>query len=237
MQRIIIEIPDNATPAQVASAALDAWGAKSGGGSDAWRDETGFPKVKLINGAHVMLQAPVNPEWEPSSAAQTFGRAPGTFVADPSSPPGARSRSGYPTVGGFIQFGDGSFRTEEDLAAWRGASAQQGNQGGIDAQQQATLQPGAVDILTLDDADLRFLGAFYNELVPTGLVGPVAIAHRLSHFMDYGASETNKHVAELPNMGEWDAAEAREIKNGKWDSNYRGPLRAVLAKHRGVDDI
>lgn len=130
------------------------------------------------------------------------------------------------------------FKTQAEADDWKARSdARERNLDGSDAANQATLRPGAVDILTLDDADLRFLGAFYNELVPTGLVGPVAIAQKLSHFMDYGASETNKHVVELPNMGEWDAAEAREIKNGKWDSNYRGRLREVLAKHRGRDDI
>lgn len=89
-----------------------------------------------------------------------------------------------------------------------------------------------VDIRTLNDADLRFFGAFYNEL--HGYLGPLANVQALSHFMDYGVSETNHKVDSLPGMAEWSLEDAKAIKAGQWDSNYHGPMRDLLSKHRGT---
>lgn len=203
-----IEIPDDISPANLAllEAVLASIGVPSSGGGDAsWRNETGFPKVKLINGAHVLLHAPVNPEWQPSSMAQTFGGQAGSYVADPSSPPGARSPSGFPTVGGFIQFGDGSFQTEAQLTAWRGASASQGNQGGIDAQQQATLQPWQVDVKAIPREQLEGLlvAIARNEVGLSAKYGPTKLLHELSAFMPNGITDDGTgHVVPPPSFPE-----------------------------------
>lgn len=179
-----ITIPDNATLSQALRIVADAMDGKSGGGSDDWRTETGFPKVKTINGATIMLYAPVNPEWEPSLAAKTFGQQ-GRHVDDPSLPPGARSPAGFPLYYNRIVFADESFANEAELTQWRGAVAAQGNQGGIDAQQQAELQPGAQDVRKFDIPQLEWVLQNINAVLGNhgSTHGPMTALHELSSFM------------------------------------------------------
>lgn len=59
-----------------------------------------YPKVVNVKGASIMLNAPVNPYWEPPMSAQVFGSY-GSHVSDPSNaPPGMpnRSPSGFPLI-------------------------------------------------------------------------------------------------------------------------------------------
>ncbi len=179
-----ITIPDNATLSQALRIVADALDGKSSGGSDAWRSETGFPKVKTINGATVMLYAPINPEWEPSTAAKTLGQQ-GSHVQDPSMPPGARSPSGFPLYYNRIMFADETFANEAELTDWRARVAAQGNQGGLDAQQQATLQPGAQDVRTMDVPQLEWVLQNINGVLSNhGTThGPMKALHELSALM------------------------------------------------------
>lgn len=186
MKKLTIEYNDDATPVEIMQAVLVALGSgKSGGGSDAWRSETGFPKAKVINGARVMMQAPTNPEWQPSSQAISLSSAPNTFVHDPSNPKGARSPAGFPTYSGRVMFADESFANDAELAAWREAVAQQGNQAGIDAIEQAKLLPGAVDVTTLPLSELEIvLADIVHVLANHGTThGPVRALHELSNLM------------------------------------------------------
>jgi hypothetical protein len=75
----------------------------------AWRSETGFPKIKSVNGAHFMLDEPLNPDWRPGPTDHVFGSG-SNYLADPSNGTGGafprRSPAGYPLVYGIE--GDGT---------------------------------------------------------------------------------------------------------------------------------
>lgn len=141
------------------------------------------PSLVLHKGVHFLLYAPVADDWEPSTAARTFGVNPAWSAGDPSMPKGARSPSGYPVYNGRIQFADESFADEAALAAWRGAVAGQGN-GSLDAQQQATLQPGQVDLKTLPRSQIEgVLAAIAQGENQSAKYGPTKLLHELSQLM------------------------------------------------------
>ena len=106
----------------------------------------------------------------------------------------------------------------ENLVAWGNAFAAKGE----------VLEPGQLDCRTFTTEDAMFFWRFGAEL--TAYVGPRAAENRLINGLDEGRMP----VPEFPNIGFVDQAQLR----GEWDwTNYRGPLRALLAKHRGVEDI
>lgn len=217
------QIPDSLVP--VVDALLASAGIKSSGPSEDWRYETGFPKEKTIKGAMILLQAPVNPEWEPSQYAKTFGQQ-GYRVVDPSMPPGARSPSGYPTYRGIIMFGDETFKNEDELAKWRGAVAAQGNQGDLDAQQQAVLQPWQIDVKKLDRAQLEDLlyklghgesQTVFRNFGPTKLIHPLSLFMSASGINDIGYMSTGVPNGMIvppegwPELGDMTVARAKEL--------------------------
>lgn len=96
------------------------------------------------------------------------------------------------------------------------------------AAKAEVLEPGQLDCRTFDTEDAMFFWRFGAEL--TAYVGPRAPENRLINALDAGALPD----PEFPRIDGVDQARLR----GGWDwSNYRGPLRAILAKHRGVADI
>lgn len=106
----------------------------------------------------------------------------------------------------------------QNLVAWGEAFAAKGE----------VLEPGQLDCRTFDTEDAMFFWLFGAEL--TQYVGPRAPENRLINGLDAGAV----NPVEFPNIGPVDQA----LLRGGWDwSNYRGPLRAILAQHRGVADI
>jgi hypothetical protein len=92
--------------------------------AESWRTETGFPKLKVFDGATLMLYSPINPAWKPSMAAQIFG-AQGAHVNDPSVPVGARSPMGFPMVRGSVLYGDSAFANDADVQKYMQAVAAQ----------------------------------------------------------------------------------------------------------------
>ena len=106
----------------------------------------------------------------------------------------------------------------QNLVAWGEAFAAKGE----------VLEPGQLDCRTFDTEDAMFFWRFGSEL--TAYVGPRAPENRLINGLDAGAV----NPAEFPKIGPVDQA----LLRGGWDwSGYRGPLREILAKHRGVADI
>jgi len=106
----------------------------------------------------------------------------------------------------------------QNLVAWGQAFAAKGE----------VLEPGQLDCRTFTTEDALFFWRFGAEV--TAYVGPRAPENRLINALDAGALPN----PEFPNVGAVDQAQLR----GGWDhSTYRGPLRAILAKHRGVDDL
>lgn len=122
-----------------------------------WRTETGFPKAKEIGGATFNLTAPINPMWRPSSSQQLMGQQ-GREVWDPGLPAGNRSPAGYPAHamdGTMIPFDDVVLANDEAVEIYLRRAGNQGNQGGLDAERQATLQHGQTDIKRLSRPELE----------------------------------------------------------------------------------
>lgn len=106
----------------------------------------------------------------------------------------------------------------QNLVAWGEAFAAKGE----------VLEMGQIDCRTFDTDDAMFFWRFGAEL--TAYVGPRAAENRLINGLDEGRMP----LPEFPNIGPVDQAALR----GAWDhSTYHGPLRAILAKHRGVADV
>lgn len=85
---------------------------------EAWRHETGFPKLVEIDGTTYWLKAPINPKWRPAVTDRVMGaqfvpkpanRLPGVaYLQDPSNAPDGyalRSAAGYPLT--YALQGDG----------------------------------------------------------------------------------------------------------------------------------
>ena len=106
----------------------------------------------------------------------------------------------------------------ENLVAWGQDFAARGE----------VLEPGQMDCRTFTTEDAYFFWRFSAEL--TRYVGPRAPENRLINGLDEGRMP----MVEFPGIGIIDQAQLR----GEWDwTSYRGPLRAILAAHRGVADI
>jgi len=76
-----------------------------------WRAETGFPKIKQVDGNQYLLFEPLNPDWKSSPTDRVFGGSgpSGPFLKDPSNGDATHSRrspAGYPLHYGIS--GDGS---------------------------------------------------------------------------------------------------------------------------------
>jgi len=90
------------------------------------------------------------------------------------------------------------------------------------------LEAGQIDCRTFNINDLYFFWVFGAEL--TAYVGPRAAENRMITYADVGAFPQG----EFPYIGRVDQA----LLRGGFDwSAYQGPLRALLAQHRGVSDI
>lgn len=90
------------------------------------------------------------------------------------------------------------------------------------------LEAGQIDCRTFNTNDLYFFWVFGAEL--TAYVGPRAAENRMITYADVGAFPQG----EFPYIGRVDQA----LLRGGFDwQAYQGPLRALLAKHRGVSDI
>lgn len=234
MPKILIEVDTDSGAVRVVSGSAPV--------DESWRDETGFPKIKEFGRARFMLVAPVNPAWRPSMEAEVIGAAP-AHLGDPGDPDGARSPAGFPTVAGRIIYGQGTFASDAELEAYIGAAAlSQANMAAGDvarSQEQAALQPGAIDIATLTKDDLKFFWTFGMELL--SYVGPVKVIHDFNAWMDYGRRDDGTgHVPAVPGIPGtvgWTVQEHQQARDGWAWGDYTGPLRAVVAKHRGVASL
>lgn len=100
-----------------------------------------------------------------------------------------------------------------------------GGGGGSDAQQQATLQPGAIDVRTMNLQDLKWLcvnlRAVMNNHGTTH--GPMAALNVLAGWLDAGIADAgNGQVvapAGFPQLGALTVAEAQDLRN-----QYRASL-------------
>lgn len=158
-----------------------------------------------------------------SGTPQYVLRAVGEALAGAASGrPTATSSDGAPPFG-FDPFGtpytsEADRQRGQNLVAW----------GEAFAAKAEVLEPGQLDCRTFDLEDAMFFWRFGAEL--TAYVGPRAPENRLINALDVGALPD----PEFPHIGAVDQAALR----GAWDhSMYQGPLRAILAKHRGVADV
>ncbi len=78
-----------------------------------WRNETGFPKIKKINGINYMLRAPLNPVYEGSASNHIFGGQDNTYISDPGGIDGKRSPWGLPMMNNIVLFGGSSFINDQ----------------------------------------------------------------------------------------------------------------------------
>lgn len=203
MTQIIVNVPDDATPRELLTAILAALPDPNAPPELPPRIT---PTLVVHKGVHFLLYAPVADDWEPSTAARTFGVNPNWVAGDPSMPKGARSPSGYPVYSGRIQFADESFADEAALAAWRAAVAGQGNQGGQDATQQAILQAGQVDVKAISREQLEGLlvALGRNEVGLSAKYGPTKLLHELSQLMHAGGihDDGTGHIVPPPSWPE-----------------------------------
>lgn len=106
----------------------------------------------------------------------------------------------------------------QNLVAWGEAFAAKGE----------VLEPGQLDCRQFRTDDAYFFWLFGAEL--TAYVGPRAPENRMINALDAGSFPD----PEFPLITNVDQAQLR----GAWDwTGYCGPLRAILAKHRGVDAV
>lgn len=106
----------------------------------------------------------------------------------------------------------------EQLRAWGEAFEAKGE----------VLEAGQIDCRQFTTEDAYFFWVFGAEL--TAYVGPRAPENRLITALD----TNNMPNPEFPNIGPID----QSLLRGGFDlGSYHGPLRAILAKHRGVEDI
>lgn len=218
MKTITITVDDNASAVTIMQAVVDALAKHPGAAAaDDWRHEGGYPKIKVFEGAALMLQAPINPDWVPSTIARVLGKD-GRFVDDPAVPPGARSPAGYPTAGGRVMFGVEAFSNDTELATWRAAVAAQGNGGGLDAERQATLQPGQVDVKAIprDQLEGLLVAIARNEVGLSARYGPTKLLHELSAFMTAAGitDDGTGHVvppASFPELADMTVERAKQL--------------------------
>ena len=84
-------------------------------------------------------------------------------------------------------FEDQAFANDTELATWRKAVAEQGNQGGEDARRQHELQPGQVDLKKISREQLEgVLAAIAQGENQSEKYGPTALLHELSQLMTAG---------------------------------------------------
>lgn len=232
MTKFLIEIDTDAGTASIVGQP------SSGPANEDWRNETGFPKIVQFGRARFMLTAPINPKWRPSANAEVIGAAP-AHLADPSG--GARSPAGFPLVDGRVLWGESTFANDAEVldyitrVALRDANLIAGD--AATAANAVVLQPGALDIRTLDADGLKFLWTFGNEIGGDSTkVGPADLRKRFHHWLDYAgnADDGTGHAPTmdgLPATAGWPVAEFQKVRNGAWDwSGYHGPARALVPR-------
>lgn len=244
--KITFDVPDDKVTAVVTTVS-NILNATSGGGNEDWRNETGFPKIKVVDGKRYMLKAPINPDWLGSTYDYTFGGAQfgedGPYLADPSNADAThalRSPNGYPL---FWPTGEGgkcldlpnmpprvlfeaqTFENDAMVADFKTRAAAQleeryRGQREMEAR-NAALQPEMLDISSLNADDLMFLGTFMSE-IPAGKVGPRNIEKAFYNWWHDGSAP----LAELPV-----SAEILERKHQPYDwSSYQGPVRKLIPR-------
>ena len=140
----------------------------------------------------------------------------------------AGGRPGATNTDGAAPFGYDPFGTPYESEADRERGQNLVAWGEAFAAKAEALEPGQLDCRTFTTDDAMFFWRFGAEL--TQYVGPRAPENRLINGLDEGRMP----LPEFPAIGPVDQA----LLRGGWDwSNYRGPLRAILAQHRGVADI
>jgi hypothetical protein len=146
-----------------------------------WRMETGFPKIKVIDGASLMLYSPVNPLWKPSQSAWVFSQS-GAHVNDPSDPVGARSPAGFPMARGSVLYGDSAFANDADVMKYiRDLAAQN-----PDTDDDPTYNPDGVE-----DASLTLYDwAYYAKVLRPAGVPDTVIFKSKPRFMDHSTGVT-----------------------------------------------
>lgn len=241
--QITFDVPPEKVTA-VTAAVVGILNGTSSPASASWRDEIGFPKLKNINGVMYMLKSPLNPDWKTSPSDYVFGgvTADGVrYLADPSNADAKhspRSPAGYPLIYGMEPGGVNSERMrprilydgvthESDLmiadydrrVVERNANLAQWQ---VDANiRNAVLQPGAIDISSLNAEDLMFLGTFMSE-IGVEKVGPRDIEKAFYNWFRDGTSP----LLELPVT-----AQILERKHQPYDwSGYHGPVRALIPR-------
>ncbi len=157
------------------------------------------------------------------------------------------SQTGYPAaavgafaggIGSTTPFGDGGDPTKWPMIV--DYLANSSRYGVLTAEQinaineanspnQEALQPGQWDIRGANTDDVLFYWTFAGEL--NSYVGPRATVRRMLTWLDVGSTDT---FPEIPGLEK----KAQFFIRGIWDWHpYQGPLRAILAKHRGLVDI
>lgn len=81
----------------------------------AWRNETGFPKIKTVGNCNYMLQKPLNPVYTGSVTNFMIGGVDkgGAYLADPGGPNGDRSPAGLPMINGQVMYGGSVFPNDQ----------------------------------------------------------------------------------------------------------------------------
>lgn len=211
-----------------------------------WRNETGFPKIKVVDGKRYMLKAPINPDWLGSTYDYTFGGEHlgdnGPYLQDPSNADDThalRSPNGYPlfwpkdgdkcldlpNMPPRILFEAQTFENDAMVADFKiRAKAQLEERYRAQREMEArnaVLQPGMLDMSTYNAEDLMFAGTFMSEIGP-GKQGPRNIEKAFNNWWHDGSSA----LPELPVT-----AEILERKHQPWDwSTYHGPVRKLIPR-------
>lgn len=140
----------------------------------------------------------------------------------------AGGRPGATNTDGAAPFGYDPFGTPYESEADRERGQNLVAWGEAFAAKAEALEPGQLDCRTFTTEDAMFFWRFGAEL--TAYVGPRAPENRLINGLDEGRMP----MPEFPNIGPVDQA----LLRGGWDwSGYSGPLRAILAAHRGVAEV
>lgn len=224
---ITFDVPEDKVAA-VAAAVQAVLAGPATPGEEDWRNETGFPKVKTINGVTMMLKAPLNPLWRGSVTSEVF-TSYGKTGADPSNSPDPdtyplRSPGGFPMVYPVVLDTDGKLHVSNKVPPRISFDGQTFENDALvsdyimrskmrddnlkagDAAYAAsveTLYPGALDIRTLDAEGLKFLWLFSTEIGGDSTrVGPADIRKRFHHWMDYAGNmdDGTGHAPALPGL-------------------------------------
>jgi hypothetical protein len=106
MSQILVTIPEDPA-APITATRVDAALIPLPAVVTDWRTETGFPKMKQVDGNQYLLFEPINPDWKSGPSNRVFGGSgpSGPFLSEPSNSDAThprRSPAGYPLFYGKI---------------------------------------------------------------------------------------------------------------------------------------